>query len=162
MVSAVNYASTNLKELRASAEMSRNDLLRELEDRGVTMHTTTLRRLEEGSQQMKVDELVALCDIFELSLDDFATRPVDELTARLTEALRDVRNARRTVGFYLSNYLHELDKAAGVLAGADVPSAAQSSTVREIEAILKNDNEQRENMKTVMQALMSESPNGEG
>lgn len=157
-----NYSSTNLKELRTSSGMSRNDLLRQLEDRGVTMHTTTLRRLEDGTQQMKVDELVAFCDIFELSLDDFATRPVDELSARLTEVLRDLRTTRRTVGFHLSTYIHELEKAANVLGEPNTPSAAQNSTVREIETIVKRDSNQSAAMREVMETVMNERPDGEG
>ncbi|MGO2612857.1 helix-turn-helix domain-containing protein [Corynebacterium flavescens] len=161
MAERPNYSAINLKKLRTDAGMSRSDLLRELKSRGVGVHMTTLRRLEEGQQQMKVEELIAICDVFEMTLDQFVHQPIDETTARLTEILRDLRQTRAGLSFQLSALHHELQRLDQVLSEPETPAASQSAIVKEMTELLDYDTPYRDRVEDLLHHF-SEEPRDSG
>lgn len=72
-----DYSSENLRELRKNADFSRREILEKLENLGVKMHPTTLRRIEDGEQNMKVHEARAVAEIFGMTLNDLVDAPVN-------------------------------------------------------------------------------------
>lgn len=83
-----NYASTNVRELRAAFRMSRRALVEALGDRGVNLHQTSLRRIEEGEQSVKIEEAIAFADVFCMDLEEFITKP---LYSKRAQAALDAR-----------------------------------------------------------------------
>lgn len=84
---STDYSSENLKTLRQLTGMSRKALLEKMEEAGVAMHATTLKRIEDGEQPMKANEAARFAELFGVGLDDFITRPMDERTAEIQSAL---------------------------------------------------------------------------
>lgn len=73
-----SYAAINLKALRTAANMSRQALIDGIKEKnGLTLHSTSLRRIEEGEQPMKVNEAMHFANFFEVPLDAFIESPID-------------------------------------------------------------------------------------
>lgn len=92
MEELTNYTAVNIRACRRYAEMSRADLLKELESYGIYLHQSSLKRIEDGDQPVKVHEAVALARIFEVGLEDFITTPLDEDEGQLSTLLRKYRS----------------------------------------------------------------------
>lgn len=87
-----NYTAVNIRACRRYAEMSRADLLKELESYGIYLHQSSLKRIEDGEQPVKVHEAVAFARIFDVGLEDFITTPLDEDEGKLATLLRKYRS----------------------------------------------------------------------
>ncbi|MGP5242519.1 hypothetical protein [Corynebacterium flavescens] len=81
------YAAANLKTLRESKNLSRQNLIDEMKEHGLNLHSTSLRRIEEGIQPMKVNEASHFADYFGITLDQLVERPIDEKFAALQRDL---------------------------------------------------------------------------
>ena len=79
-----HFAAENVATLRSQSDMSRRELIDRLAEYDVKLQQTSLRRIEEGAQQIKLDELIAFSQIFEIGLDDLLLQPVDQLHAQMT------------------------------------------------------------------------------
>ncbi|ART20577.1 hypothetical protein CBE89_02980 [Corynebacterium striatum] len=76
-MSVENYAAQNLKELRAASKLSRRAVVDKLEIEGVHLQETSLKRIEDGKQSVKIEEAVAFSRIFSVDLEQFITEPVN-------------------------------------------------------------------------------------
>lgn len=92
-----NIFAFNLRRLRELRGDSRSRVIQYLEKRGIKMHMTTLKRIEDGEQQPKLSEAVAFAEIFGVTVDDLVQVPfvVDEEWI-LIEAAK-VEEARKRV-----------------------------------------------------------------
>ncbi|AIK86030.1 hypothetical protein CGLAR1_12535 [Corynebacterium glutamicum] len=89
-----NYTAENLRELRDTSKMSRQTLIEKLRSLGIDMHANSLRRIEEGSQPMKIHEAVAFAQIFKIGLEQFITQPINSEAAKVREALAHLVSTR--------------------------------------------------------------------
>ncbi|HIW95176.1 MAG TPA: helix-turn-helix domain-containing protein [Candidatus Corynebacterium gallistercoris] len=91
-----NYAASNVVAYRRITGMSRAGLLRRLETKhSIKLHQSSLKRIEDGTQTLKLDEAAALADIFGVTLDEFTLHPADEDRTALGGA---VTQANETIG----------------------------------------------------------------
>lgn len=93
----VNYAPENVRELRRQSGLSRQAVVDRLGEWGVSLHPTSLRRIEEGQQAVKIEEAQAFAYIFGLSLTDLISHPVNPGIARSQQAVAKYREALRAV-----------------------------------------------------------------
>ena len=93
----VNYAAVNVRELRKQSGLSRQSIVDRLGEYGVSLHTTSLRRIEEGQQAVKIEEAQAFADLFGLGLAEFISSPVNPEIARSEQAVVKYREALRAV-----------------------------------------------------------------
>lgn len=128
----VNYSAANVRDLRSMAGMSRRELVEKLSERGVSLQQTSLRRIEEGQQSVKIEEAQAFSDIFNIDLVDFITKPVNPVEARLQATIQGVdHQLERLTGAAKSLIAFRLH-ILRLLQDEDTPPAEQSASVREL------------------------------
>ena len=66
-----NLIYKNLSKFRKSKNYSYEDLLRELNLKGINMHKTSLYNIEHNVRSVKDYELKALAEIFNKRIEDF-------------------------------------------------------------------------------------------
>ncbi|MGO9098676.1 MAG: helix-turn-helix domain-containing protein [Mycobacterium sp.] len=64
----------NVRTERESRKLSLAQLAKLLQDKGLKVHTTTIAKIEYGERPAKLDEAVALADVFGVSLDSLIGR----------------------------------------------------------------------------------------
>lgn len=87
----VNYSAANIRELRKQAGLSRQAIVDRLAAYDVPLHTTSLRRIEEGQQAVKIEEAQAFAEIFEIDLADFIAKPVNPIVAKIEHSIINYR-----------------------------------------------------------------------
>ena len=105
---------------------------------GVSLPTTSLRRIEEGSQRMKLEEAMALARIFHMGLEEFITEPVNGDLARLMTENRRVVAARRGMKAGVLNYQVIFDELPAILDSV-APEHKESSLYLYLEHVLEED-----------------------
>ncbi|MBY0797278.1 helix-turn-helix domain-containing protein [Corynebacterium parakroppenstedtii] len=94
MSGITDFTGANIKALRGYMGMSRAELLRQLEDDyGISLHQSSLKRIEDGEQPVKAYEAVALSEIFDIELHKLVTEPLEDETANLNALTRKYRSA---------------------------------------------------------------------
>lgn len=83
-----------LRSERAARGWKQSDISRMLADRGVPTHATTITKVEAGDRAVRIDEAVAIADIFGMSLDAFLGRGQSS-EAQLTDVLRTLQSTAR-------------------------------------------------------------------
>lgn len=68
--------------------MSRREVVEQLAEYGISLQQTSLRRIEEGTQAVKIEEAQALAGIFNISFDHFVRFPIDPEKAALSLATK--------------------------------------------------------------------------
>lgn len=97
-----SYAAINLKALRAAANMSRQALIDGLKEKnGLTLHSTSLRRIEEGEQPMKVDEAMYFADFFDVPINAFIEAPIGHSYTEIQADLKTYYSRRYSLGLEL-------------------------------------------------------------
>ncbi|HJG64871.1 helix-turn-helix domain-containing protein [Corynebacterium stationis] len=71
-----DLAAENLKSLRSQHGLSRDRVIALLNERGISLHVNSLRRIEEGEQPLKLQEVVAFSDIYGLTIDELINSPL--------------------------------------------------------------------------------------
>ena len=66
-----NLIYKNLSTFRKAKKLSYEDLLRELNLKGITMHKTALYNIERNIRSVKDFELKAFAEIFNKKMEDF-------------------------------------------------------------------------------------------
>lgn len=66
-----NLIYKNLSSFRKAKKLSYEDLLRELNLKGITMHKTALYNIEHNIRSVKDFELKAFAEIFNKKMEDF-------------------------------------------------------------------------------------------
>jgi transcriptional regulator with XRE-family HTH domain len=64
----------NLRRERQSRQLSLAQVAKLLQAKGLRIYTTTIAKLESGERAAKLDEVVALADVFNLSIDALVGR----------------------------------------------------------------------------------------
>lgn len=143
-----NFAAQNIAELRNQSKMSRRALVQLMEQRGVRLQETSLKRIEDGNQSVKIEEAIAIAEIFGQDLESFLTQPIDyqmsglmaEATTleRLFEALAEDIESAISCRKDLGDLLEELDavqmsRPEAVFAG---DWHTQSRVLKDIEAVV--------------------------
>lgn len=90
-----NFAAANIAALRNQSKMSRRALVDLLEERGVHLQETSLKRIEDGNQSVKIEEAVAFADIFGQDLETFITEPID---LQIADVMTKTANLGRLLG----------------------------------------------------------------
>lgn len=127
----VNYSNENVRELRNRAGLSRQALVDKLAERGVSLHQTSLRRIEEGSQAVKIEEAQAFAEIFNLSLEEFITRPVDSKAAELRALIQGCRANLENMQNNFSALHLSLDTLRELVQGESTPPPERSALTAE-------------------------------
>ncbi|MDN6739186.1 MAG: hypothetical protein L0L74_03660 [Corynebacterium casei] len=70
-------AAANLKALRSQWGLSRDRVVSMLEERGISLHVNSLRRIEEGVQPLKLQESIAFADIYGMTISDLIDSPLE-------------------------------------------------------------------------------------
>lgn len=160
------YAAENLRKLREERGLSRQGLINAMEDFGLSLHSTTLRRIEDGSQPMKVNEAAAFAEFFEVSLDQFVSLPIDMKTAkaqidykRINERRHDFESGLSAYVFWLNEYgetyskdrkwtdtTGEYGKAILEIVNQDLPVFQASTQLLKLFGVSPNGNDPREEL----------------
>lgn len=127
-----DYSSQNLRELRKNADFSRREIIEKLADQGVKMHPTTLRRIEDGEQTMKVTEAKAVAEIFGMTLDDLVDEPINEGEAGLRSRMSIMKIEEEQIMLNRYNWLQGLEWLADHIADAGIPHN-QSKVTRDVQ-----------------------------
>ena len=108
-----SYAAINLKALRTAANMSRQALIDGIKEKnGLTLHSTSLRRIEEGEQPMKVNEAMHFASFFEVPLDVFIKAPIGHAYTEIQADLKTYDSRRYYLRLQLGSWVawHEICK----------------------------------------------------
>lgn len=136
-----DYFGSNLSALRKARSISRQALIDLLKDTwGVTMHSTTLRRIESGEQSAKALEAMAIADIFQQDLTRMITRPISEDDAFYLSLKQDLARDEEAVYSALKGFVDSYNRADVALDSTDndVPTAAQAELKKYFDSIGKH------------------------
>lgn len=129
----LNHSVENLRQFRDKTKMSRQRLSDLLSERGISLHSNSIKRIEDGIQPLKLDEAVALTEIFSVNLNDFVYQPVGGIEAEVGAARiaheSAINELRQAVDKAIDTYV-ELGQ---LLDSPEVPPAPQSATVHRAE-----------------------------
>lgn len=115
--------------------MSRRELVGKLADHGISLQQTSLRRIEEGQQAVKIEEAQAFAEIFQIDLTEFITKPVNPVEARLRTKIQHIEERADSLVSHAYSFFVARHSALDTLKEEDVPPAEQSSTVRELQEL---------------------------
>ncbi|AZA11095.1 helix-turn-helix domain-containing protein [Corynebacterium gerontici] len=109
-----NWANVNVKTLRGLSGMSRRQLVEELGYRGVSLPQTSLSRIENGEQAVKIEEAIAFADIFEVPLEGFLLEPIGDSEyqvnlARYNEAKRNLIASLKDIDYEWSSAFKSIE-----------------------------------------------------
>lgn len=127
-----DYSSQNLLELRTNAKLSRRAFLDKLGQEGVKMHPTTLRRIEDGEQNLKVHEALAVAAVFGIDLEALVTRPVNEADAVMTSYLASVKGIETALLRNRDDWLSAMGDVFRLLQDPTFPPPNQSKAARDL------------------------------
>lgn len=130
-----DYTGANIRACRRYRDMSRAQLLSELKDYGISLHQSSLKRMEDGEQPVKVHEALALSQIFDLELYDLVAKPLDGDEGMLAAAVSKYKSVVSRLTFANWQAIEardELEKAVKDFHGF-------SSARRDAEYILSSD-----------------------
>lgn len=137
MEEQVDYSSQNLLELRSNAKLSRRAFLDRLDEHGVKMHPTTLRRIEDGEQNLKVSEALAVAAVFDITLDKLVTAPIDEREAVLISYLRGAQAFQEALIGTASDWINMCDEMPKLLTDPAMPKPNNSKPARDLQAYIE-------------------------
>lgn len=60
--------SRTLRTIRRERKVSQAQTVHKLRELGIDMHSTTLSRMERGKLSIRMDELVALCEVYRVNV----------------------------------------------------------------------------------------------
>lgn len=86
-----NYSAANIAELRRQSGLSRQAVVDQLAEYGVHLPPTSLRRIEQGVQSVKIEEAQAFAHMFDIDLADFITKPVNPKVAKIGQSIQGHR-----------------------------------------------------------------------
>lgn len=66
-----NSIGSNVKTLREKKGLNQNQLVDELQEKNIRMSRETLSKIENDNRTVSAIELAAICDILEISYDEF-------------------------------------------------------------------------------------------
>lgn len=72
----MELAARNIKALREQLKLSKRELAELVSDYGVKMYPTTVSRIENGEQPVKLNEAIALSKVFVVPLEQLAENEV--------------------------------------------------------------------------------------
>lgn len=133
-----DYFGPNLSALRKSRSISRQALIDLLKDTwGITMHSTTLRRIESGEQSAKALEAMAIADLFQQDLTRMITRPISEDDAFYLALKQDLVRDEEAVYLAVKGFMDSYNNAEEALASidSDVPTAALTELKKYFDSI---------------------------
>ena len=133
-----DYFGPNLSALRKSRSISRQALIDLLKDTwGITMHSTTLRRIESGEQSAKALEAMAIADLFQQDLTRMITRPISEDDAFYLALKQDLARDEEAVYWAVKGFMDSYNNAEEALASvdSDVPTAALTELKKYFDSI---------------------------
>jgi transcriptional regulator with XRE-family HTH domain len=107
-----------LSRLRDRDGLTQAQLAAELEHRGLSMHWTTVAKIEKGDRSVRIDEAAAIADVFNVSVDALLGRSAPAGTDFM-HALRGVLDAKEQARQAVSVHQRMLSEAADSLAGVD-------------------------------------------
>ena len=118
-------AARNVVRLRNDHGWSRKEILRRLKQEGIDLPATSLRRIEEQEQRLRLEEAAALARIFGVSLDDLsASLDPDDQADR---AARQAELDGRKIGYRLTELREELEDLRSELREHQTTSRAQKA-----------------------------------
>lgn len=133
-----DYFGPNLSALRKSRSISRQALIDLLKDTwGITMHSTTLRRIESGEQSAKALEAMAIANLFQQDLTRMITRPISEDDAFYLALKQDLVRDEEAVYWAVKRFMDSYNNAEEALASidSDVPTAALTELKKYFDSI---------------------------
>lgn len=118
-------AARNVVRLRNDHGWSRKEVLRRLKQEGIDLPATSLRRIEEQEQRLRLEEAAALARIFGVSLDDLsASLDPDDQADR---AARQAELDGRKIGYRLTELRDDLDGLRSELRAHQTTSRSQQA-----------------------------------
>ena len=106
--SASVAAAQNIARLRSDHGWSRREFLHRLQQQGITMQSTALRRIEAGEQRIRLDEADAIAKIFDITLDDLIASA--DPTVQADEAAEAAQRQGRAAGRRLRSFRYGLEE----------------------------------------------------
>jgi transcriptional regulator with XRE-family HTH domain len=103
-----------LREERGHRGLSQAQLAKLLSARGVTAYPTTIAKIETGERVVRIEELAAIADLFDLSLDALIGRR-ERPSGDLDYAERALRDTVERTAIAVTEQLLMLGDATGVL-----------------------------------------------
>lgn len=148
-----NFTVQNLRELRKQTGMSRRVLIERLGEHGIEMHPNSLRRIEEGHQPMKVQEVLAFAEIFNIDLTEFITQPINPASAKIEGAVQELQELLDDAHHQMLTFTILQEGLKRSLSADNLPPAEQSTTVREGEDLYSKTGDIWEAYKNLSEAL---------
>ena len=83
-----------IKDLREGKQWSQPQLAEKLADRKTPMHATTIAKIEAGTRSVRINEAVALAEIFDVTVDGLLGRSTPDNSALVFELVALLGHAR--------------------------------------------------------------------
>lgn len=133
-----DYFGSNLSALRKTRSISRQALIDLLKDTwGITMHSTTLRRIESGEQSAKALEAMAIANLFQQDLTRMITRPISEDDAFYLSLKQDLARGEEEVYWAVTGFIDSYNNAEEALDSIEneAPTAALAELKKQFDSI---------------------------
>ena len=132
-----SFFGQNLETLRKVGGFSRQQLIESLRDtKHVTLHATTLRRIEAGEQQPKLFEAIAIADFFHRDVKQMSIRPLDEAEAENYRIYDRLVEADELIYSTARNFREWYGRARRLIERQDPGLIESSSILKKIRALL--------------------------
>lgn len=131
-----NYAAINIRKLRTNKGMSRQEMTEKLSDLGIQMHVNSLRRIEEGSQPIKLFEAIAFAEIFQMGLEQLVSSPLDPIEANVTKHYLELEYKIAELMQRYAELQVSFRGAELFWSTSDIPPSEQSKAVEELQVML--------------------------
>ena len=106
-----------LRSERVRRDWSQSDVAKMLSDKGIDgIYPTTIAKIEAGDRAVRIDELLAIADLFEVSLDGLLGRRIDMKERDLTFVLQGFVDTARSASVQLAAIETSLDTKSAELA----------------------------------------------
>lgn len=131
-----NYAAINIRKLRTNKGMSRQEMTEKLSDLGIQMHVNSLRRIEEGSQPIKLFEAIAFAEIFQMGLEQLVSSPLDPIEANVTKHYLELEYKIAELMQRYAELQVSFRGAELFWSTSDIPPSEQSKAVEDLQVML--------------------------
>lgn len=111
---------------RKRRKLSQADVAKMLNDRGVSgFYSTTVAKIEAGDRTVRIDEAVAIADIFGVPLDELIGRQLDEQTRSLAYVIQAVTRTMHQAAPAVTGLKRELAEISAELGAFDFDGRAE-------------------------------------
>lgn len=137
-----SHIAANIVAFREAHGWTRAELQRRLEDEGLSVHLTTLRRIELGKQEPKLTEASHYADALGVSLDDLLREPGNTSTLHSVKMqLARAKDHSKTVDQAIDSLGDEVDELVKLIAVSVFDETTTELSIHKALEFLENQEE---------------------